>query len=50
MIEQQGLFVAIAGNIGAGKSTLTSMLSAEFGWEPFYEANAENDMVSETTN
>jgi deoxyadenosine/deoxycytidine kinase len=35
-------FIAIAGNIGAGKSTLTRMLSAHFGWQPFYEANADN--------
>jgi deoxyadenosine/deoxycytidine kinase len=47
MIEQQGLFVAIAGNIGAGKSTLTGMLSDAFGWEPFYEANAENPYLSD---
>ena len=47
MIEPQGLFVAIAGNIGAGKSTLTSMLSDEFGWEPFYEANAENPYLAD---
>ncbi len=47
MIEPQGLFIAIAGNIGAGKSTLTSMLSAEFGWQPFYEANAENPYLSD---
>lgn len=47
MIEQQGLFVAIAGNIGAGKSTLTGMLSDVFGWEPFYEANAENPYLAD---
>ncbi|PJF32435.1 MAG: deoxynucleoside kinase [Phototrophicales bacterium] len=35
-------FIAIAGNIGAGKSTLTRMLAAHFGWQPFYEANADN--------
>ncbi len=35
-------FIAIAGNIGAGKSTLTKMLSAHFKWQPFYEANADN--------
>jgi deoxyadenosine/deoxycytidine kinase len=40
-------FIAIAGNIGAGKSTLTSMLSAAFGWEPFYEANAENPYLAD---
>ena len=31
-------FVAIAGNIGVGKSTLTRLLSQTLGWEPFYEA------------
>ncbi len=35
-------FIAIAGNIGAGKSTLTRLLAESFGWQPFYEANAEN--------
>jgi len=25
-----------------GKSTLTAMLAERFGWQPFYEANAEN--------
>jgi deoxyadenosine/deoxycytidine kinase len=41
------LFIAIAGNIGAGKSTLTHMLSQTFGWEPFYEANAENPYLAD---
>lgn len=40
--NQSRTFVAIAGNIGAGKSTLTAMLSEHFGWQPFYEAHAEN--------
>jgi deoxyadenosine/deoxycytidine kinase len=40
-------FIAIAGNIGAGKSTLTSMLSTALGWEPFYEANAENPYLAD---
>jgi deoxyadenosine/deoxycytidine kinase len=40
-------FIAIAGNIGAGKSTLTSMLSEALGWEPFYEANAENPYLGD---
>ncbi len=49
MIEQSQptYFVAIAGNIGAGKSTLTGMLSHVFSWEPFYEANAENPYLSD---
>jgi deoxyadenosine/deoxycytidine kinase len=40
-------FIAIAGNIGAGKSTLTSMLAKHFQWTPFYEANAENPYLAD---
>lgn len=40
-------FVAIAGNIGAGKSSLTRLLSEAFGWKPFYEANAENPYLAD---
>lgn len=36
------VFVAVAGNIGAGKSSLTGLLSERLGWKPFYEAVAEN--------
>jgi deoxyadenosine/deoxycytidine kinase len=43
----QHQFIAIAGNIGAGKSTLTGMLAEYFGWEPFYEANAENPYLAD---
>jgi deoxyadenosine/deoxycytidine kinase len=35
-------FVAVAGNIGVGKSTLVGMLCARLGWQPFYEPVAEN--------
>ena len=40
-------FVAIAGNIGAGKSTLTGMMADHFKWQPFYEANAENPYLAD---
>ncbi len=40
-------FLAIAGNIGVGKSTLTRLLSDSFGWEPFYEAAAENPYLAD---
>jgi len=40
-------FVAIAGNIGAGKSTLTGMLAEALGWQPFYEANTENPYLAD---
>lgn len=31
------MHIAIAGNIGAGKTTLTGMLAKHYGWEPRYE-------------
>jgi len=31
------MHIAIAGNIGSGKTTLTRLLSKHFGWEPHYE-------------
>lgn len=40
-------FVAVAGNIGAGKSTLTRMLADAQGWQPFFEANAENPYLAD---
>lgn len=36
------LFVAVAGNIGSGKSSLTRLLSQEFGWKPYYESVEDN--------
>ena len=40
-------FIAVAGNIGVGKSTLTTMLSERLGWEPFFEAVAENPYLAD---
>ncbi len=40
-------FVAVAGNIGVGKSTLVSLLCRELGWEPFYEPEAENPYLAD---
>ena len=34
--------IAVAGNIGAGKTTLTTNLAKHFGWEPHYE-DVENN-------
>lgn len=34
--------IAVAGNIGAGKTTLTTHLAKNFGWEPHYE-DVENN-------
>lgn len=40
-------FVAIAGNIGVGKSTLTRLLSQELGWTPFYEPADHNPYLAD---
>jgi deoxyadenosine/deoxycytidine kinase len=40
-------FIIIAGNIGVGKSALTTLLSEGLGWEPFYEAVDENPYLSD---
>jgi deoxyadenosine/deoxycytidine kinase len=40
-------FLAIAGNIGVGKSTLTGMLAGKMGWEPFYEAVDDNPYLAD---
>lgn len=40
-------FIAIAGNIGVGKSTLTRLLSERLGWEPFYEAVSDNPYLAD---
>jgi len=38
----QGKTIAIAGNIGTGKSSLVEFLTRTYGIEPFYEPNDEN--------
>lgn len=40
-------FVAIAGNIGVGKSTLTALVAQRLGWEPCYEAFEENPYLAD---
>ena len=36
------MYIAIAGNIGSGKTTLTRLLAKNFNWEPNFE-NADNN-------
>ncbi len=40
-------FVAVAGNIGVGKSTLVEMLCNKMDWEPFFEPAAENPYLAD---
>jgi len=39
--------IVIAGNIGAGKTTLTNALSKHFGWEPQYEDVENNPYLND---
>ena len=39
--------IVIAGNIGAGKTTLTTALSKHFGWEPQYEDVENNPYLND---
>lgn len=45
--RQQRRTIAIAGNIGAGKSSLVEFLSETYGIEPFYEPNDENPYLKD---
>ena len=40
-------FIAVAGNIGVGKSTLVTMLSERLGWELFFEPVGENPYLAD---
>jgi deoxyadenosine/deoxycytidine kinase len=40
-------FVAVAGNIGVGKSTLVAKLCRRLGWQPFYEPVVENPYLAD---
>jgi deoxyadenosine/deoxycytidine kinase len=39
--------IAVAGNIGAGKTTLTEMLSKHYGWEVQFEDTTTNPYLSD---
>lgn len=41
------MYVAIAGNIGSGKSSLTRLLSDRYGLQPVFEAVDENPYLSD---
>ena len=43
-------YVAIAGNIGAGKSSLTKVLSDYFKWQAFYERVDDNPYLADFYN
>jgi deoxyadenosine/deoxycytidine kinase len=41
------MHIAIAGNIGSGKTTLTGMLARHYGWEARYEAVEHNPYLED---
>ena len=45
--DNENKYVAIAGNIGAGKSSLTKLLAKHFDWDAFYESVEENPYLSD---
>jgi len=44
------MHVAIAGNIGAGKTTLTELLAKHYSWEPQYEDVVDNPYLDDFYN
>ena len=40
-------FIAVAGNIGVGKSTLTALLTENLDWEAYYEAVDDNPYLAD---
>ena len=45
--NRKKMHIAIAGNIGSGKSTLTRMLAKHYGWEPRFEAVDHNPYLED---
>lgn len=41
------MYIAIAGNIGSGKTTLTGLLARRYGWHPHYEVAMENPYIED---
>ncbi len=41
------MHIAIAGNIGCGKTTLTKLLAEHYGWEPRFESVSDNPYLSD---
>ena len=41
------MYIAIAGNIGSGKTTLTNMLAKHYGWKKFLEPVEKNPYLDD---
>jgi len=45
--KTKGMHLAVAGNIGSGKTTITSLLSKHYGWEAQYEDVDDNPYLND---
>ncbi len=41
------MHIAVAGNIGSGKTTLTQLLAKHYGWKPYFEDVSDNPYLSD---
>jgi deoxyadenosine/deoxycytidine kinase len=46
-MDQQPKHIAVCGNIGSGKTTLTAMLAKHFGWLPLFESVEDNPYLKD---
>lgn len=46
-LEPNQRLLVLAGNIGSGKTSLTQLLSAHFGWQASYESVADNPYLAD---
>lgn len=46
-MQKGTVFIAVAGNIGAGKSSLTRMLAERFRWKPYFESVEDNPYLAD---
>lgn len=47
VVGNQKIFVAVAGNIGTGKTTLTQMLADHFKWQAHFESVTDNPYLTD---
>src|SRR6056297_1137035 len=45
--NKKSKYIAVAGNIGAGKSSLTGLLAKHYKWEAFYESVDDNPYLQD---
>lgn len=46
-MKEKNMHIAVSGNIGAGKTTLTEMLAKHYGWHPEFESTDDNPYLED---